>query len=90
MAFGGVATGSMNAQVAARATGAASMSGATPVPRATPEATGRNVAAVAVFEVISVSSRMPTAAITTSTHTGMSPKPLTCSPSHVDRPDLEN
>ena len=82
MALGGVATGSMNAHVAASATGMASSMGSTPMPMATPPATGRNVAAVAVLEVSSVSSRMPPAMSSTSSTTGRPPRPWTCWPIH--------
>src|SRR5690625_6116639 len=74
MALGGVATGSMNAQVAAIATGIASSIGSIPMPAATAVATGRNVAAVAVFEVSSVRNRIPAAAITTIRTTGSPPR----------------
>ncbi|GGE66661.1 hypothetical protein GCM10011401_12460 [Nesterenkonia cremea] len=63
MAWGGVATG------------AASTSGSTPVPMATPAATGRKVAAVAVFKVISVRKSTPPAAMSTNTQTGMPARP---------------
>src|SRR5699024_11002912 len=57
---------------------------------AIPEATGKNVAAVAVFEVISVSTKIPIAASATRTQTETPASPSTCSPSHSDRPESEN
>src|SRR5699024_9635954 len=54
------------------------------------EATGKNVAAVAVLDVISVSTRMPTAAKPTKTHTGTPAKPSTWVPSQSERPESEN
>src|SRR5690625_2836811 len=67
-----------------------SMSGSMPVPIATPEATGRNVAAVAVFEVISVNRRMPTVTNATMTQTGRPESPSTWAPNHSDKPESEN
>src|SRR5699024_5146813 len=57
---------------------------------AIPEATGKNVAAVAVFEVISVSTKIPIAASATRTQTETPASHSTCSPSHSDRPESEN
>ena len=54
MAFGGVATGSMKAQLAARHTGTVSDTGSTPMPTATEPKTGKNVEVVATLEVTSV------------------------------------
>ena len=54
IAFGGVATGSMNAQLAARTTGIVRATGAIPRATATAPTTGRNVDVVATLEVISV------------------------------------
>src|SRR5699024_2588592 len=72
------------------ATGAVNSSGSTPVPMAIPEATGKNVAAVAVFEVVSVSTKIPIAASATRTQTETPASPSTCSPSHSARPESEN
>ena len=73
IAFGGVATGSMNAHVAAIATGIASSIGSIPIPTATAVATGRKVAAAAVLDVSSVRNRTPAAAIITTSTTGRPP-----------------
>src|SRR5690606_5581877 len=54
IAFGGVATGSMNARLAATATGMARASGWRPRPGATAATIGTSAAAVAVLLVISV------------------------------------
>ena len=54
MAFGGVATGNMKAQLAARHTGTVSDTGSTPIPTATAPKTGKNVEVVATLEVTSV------------------------------------
>ena len=54
IAFGGVATGNMNAQLAARTTGIVRATGAMPRATATAPTTGRKVEVVATFEVISV------------------------------------
>ena len=54
IAFGGVATGIMKAQLAARATGTISMNGVTAIAMAKDAASGRKTAAVAVLLVISV------------------------------------
>ena len=54
MALGGVATGIMNAQEAAKATGMMSSRGAMPIPTATVATIGRKTAVVAVLDVISV------------------------------------
>ena len=54
MAFGGVATGNMKAQLAARQTGTVRDTGSTPIPIATAPNTGKNVEVVATLEVTSV------------------------------------
>ena len=54
MAFGGVATGIINAMEAATVAGIASIRGSISMPMATAPSTGRKVAADAVFDVISV------------------------------------
>ena len=61
MALGGVPTGSMYEQLAARAVGTRKSMGFSPRLSASAPAMGRNVAAVAVLLVSSVSSRMPNA-----------------------------
>ena len=54
IALGGVATGSMKAQLAAKTTGIVKAIGAMPNATATAPTTGKNVEVVATFEVISV------------------------------------
>ena len=54
MAFGGVATGNIKAQLAAKQTGTVSDTGSTPIPIATAPKTGKKVEVVATFEVTSV------------------------------------
>jgi len=61
IAFGGVATGSMNAQLAASTTGIANVTGKIPIATATAPTTGRNVDVVATFEVTSVRNMMSVA-----------------------------
>lgn len=54
IALGGVATGNMNAQLAANTTGIVSDIGNTPMEMATAPTTGKKVLVVATLEVISV------------------------------------
>ena len=54
IALGGVATGSINAQLAAKQTGIKRETGITPIARAKALMTGRNVLVVATLLVISV------------------------------------
>ena len=54
IALGGVATGNMNAQLAANTTGIVRATGAIPKATATAPTTGKNVEVVATLEVISV------------------------------------
>jgi hypothetical protein len=54
IAFGGVATGSINAQLAAKTTGMVSATGAIPRATATAPTTGKKVEVVATLDVISV------------------------------------
>src|SRR5699024_12026365 len=61
IAFGGVPTGSMNAQLAAIAAGTISVSGWTSSAIARPASTGMIIVAVAVLDVISVRNRIPRA-----------------------------
>ena len=93
MAFGGVATGSMKAQVAAKATGMVSSrtlispSVVRPTPTATPPMMGMKVAAVAVLEVISVRKRTRAATAATMSTMGRELSPLAISPIHRDKPE---
>src|SRR5690625_7548664 len=88
MAFGGVATGSINAQLAAMVAGMTKSIGSCPIPMAEEARIGRNAAAVAVLLVISV--RKMTTRITTSisSRMGRAPSPLTPLPIHATRPEL--
>src|SRR5690625_7213043 len=58
IAFGGVPTGSINAQLAAIAAGSINASGCTSTAIASPARTGRIIVAVAVFDVNSVRKRI--------------------------------
>src|SRR5690625_7824746 len=82
MAVGGVATGSINAQLAARVAGMTNGIGSCPIPMAEEARIGRSAAAVAVLLVISV--RKMTTRITTSisSRMGRAPSPLTPLPIH--------
>ncbi len=51
MALGGVATGNIKAQLAAKQTGTVRDTGRTPIPTATAPKTGKKVEVVATFEV---------------------------------------
>ena len=86
MAFGGVATGNMKAQVAAIATGITRSIGSSPSPTATPPIRGRKAAAVAVLLVSSVRPSTISATAAIRITTGRKPKPATCSPTHLLRP----
>jgi len=90
MAFGGVATGSMNAQVAARATGMTSSMMSWSMPAATPPMIGRKAAAVAVLEVISVRKMMRAVTASTISTTGSPPTPRETSPIQAERPFAVN
>src|SRR5699024_4863562 len=69
-AFDGVATGSMNAEHTANVTVIVMSSGSSPMPTATAPKIGRNAAAVAVFDVSSVSTTLTTATARRTTHPG--------------------
>ena len=86
MALGGVPTGSMKAQVAASVAGISSSIGSAPIPSATPPRIGMKVAAVAVFDVISVSRITIAVTAITSQIVGSAPSPDTCWPNHWSRP----
>ena len=86
MALGGVPTGSMKAQVAAKAAGISSAIGSTPMPTATPPRIGMKVAAVAVFDVTSVRNRISVVTATISMIGVNAPRPCTCWPNHWSRP----
>ena len=85
MAFGGVATGIINAMEAATVAGIASIRGSISMPIATAPSTGRKVAADAVFDVISVENTTVMATINIINQTFTS-KPVTASPIQTDKP----
>ena len=70
IAFGGVATGSMNAQLAPIAAGTTSNSGSTPSAIATAASIGKNAAAVAVLLVTSVRNIITSSAIMNNSKNG--------------------
>ena len=86
IAFGGVATGNMNAQLAASVTGTVSMIGSNPASSAIAPTTGRNVLVVAVLLVSSVRKMIVAAVAATMTHSGRSPIACRLVPSHWASP----
>ena len=74
IALGGVATGSINAQLAANTTGIVKATGAIPSATATAPTTGKNVEVVATFDVISVKNIIKVATASTSTIGGTFPR----------------
>ena len=73
MALGGVATGSMNAQLAANVTGAAKIIGLIPISSAIAPITGKKVAVVAILLVNSVSKIIIIAILNTKNGRGKAP-----------------
>ena len=73
IALGGVATGSINAQLAAKTTGTVKAIGAMPRATATAPTTGKNVEVVATLEVISVKKIINVATASTRTKGGTFP-----------------
>src|SRR5210317_657867 len=67
IALGGVATGNINAQLAAKTTGIVNATGAMPSATATAPTTGKNVEVVATLDVISVKKIIKVATARTST-----------------------
>ena len=74
IALGGVATGSINAQLAANTTGIVRATGAIPRATATAPTTGKNVEVVATLEVISVKNIIKVATANMRTMGGTFPK----------------
>ena len=86
IAFGAVATGSMNAQEAEIAAGIISSSGGMPVPIAAAASTGMSSVAVAVLEVISVRKVTVRQMTRISTNTGNAARPPSPCPISCDSP----
>ena len=89
IAFGGVATGSMKAQLAAKVTGTASTIGSKPDSMAMAPTTGRNVAVVAMLLVSSVRKMIIVAATMTMAARGRVPMACKLLPNHSARPVRE-
>ena len=87
-AFGGVATGIMNAKLAAIVAGTIISSGLIPQPSATAANIGRRIAAEAVLLVISLARAGTEAASSIITQVGRSPRPLTLRPMNSVTPLL--
>src|SRR5690606_36679454 len=87
MALGGVATGSMKAQLAAIASGTANTVGGRPRLTAIAAANGRKVAALAVLLVISVRKIIPTVATAMIRITSQEPSPDIVDASQSARPE---
>ena len=89
IALGGVATGSINAQLAAKVIGMHNNSGETSSSSATAAITGRKVAAVATLEVSSVKNITNVVAPTTSTKIPRPPSGVSELPNHSAKPEPE-
>ena len=87
IALGGVATGSINAQLAAKTTGMVKAIGAMPRATATAPTTGKNVEVVATLEVISVKKIINVATASTSIKGGTFPRIVKPCPIQPPRPD---
>ena len=87
IALGGVATGSMNAQLAARTTGIVRATGAISSATATAPTTGKNVEVVATLEVISVRKIIKVATANINTIGGTFSKTVKPCPIQLPRPD---
>src|SRR5699024_6488226 len=89
-AFGGVATGNINAHDAATAAAIINAYGWNPKATASDAIIGNIIEAVAVLDVISV-KKITSAATTIITKNRLSPcKPANCEPIHSDNPDSTN
>ena len=86
IAFGGVATGSINAQLAAKQTGIANDTGSTPIAIASPPNTGRNVVVVVTLLVISVKKIIKVAIAKIKNIGGIVLKTIKLSPIHMPKP----
>ena len=86
IAFGGVATGNMNAQLAASVTGTRSTTGSYPASIAIAPTTGMNVAVVPILLVSSVRKIISVETMITSRAIGSRPTSCKFPPSHVASP----
>ena len=87
IALGGVATGSIKAQLAAKTTGIVKAIGAIPKATATAPTTGKKVEVVATLEVISVKKIIIVATANMSTIGGTFSKIVSPCPIHPPNPD---
>lgn len=87
-ALGGVATGSIKAQLAAKTTAKVRILGFTPMLIDNAAAIGKNVIVVAVFEVISVSKTIAKITTTKISNTGADDKNTRLSPIQSPKPEL--
>ena len=87
MALGGVAGGSMNAQLAANAAGMQSRSGFSPMAMAATASSGNRVAVVAVLDVTSVRNTTTVTTARSKSTVGRSPQAAMPLPIQVDRPE---
>ena len=88
MAFGGVATGIINAQLAAIAAGITQISGVPAICSATGPSKGKKPAAVAVLDVISVKKQINVATTITPKIRGIADAPASISAIYCARPEL--
>ena len=86
MALGGVPTGSMKARLSASVAGTSSSKGSIPIPGATAPRIGMIVAAMAVFEAISVIITTIATSATTTQTVGRLPRPDTLCPNQASSP----
>ena len=87
IALGGVATGNMNAQLAANTTGIVRATGAMPKATATAPTTGKNVEVVATLEVISVRKMIKVATAKINTIGGTFSNTVNPCPIQLPNPD---
>jgi hypothetical protein len=86
IAFGGVATGNIKAQLAAKQTGIARDTGNTPIATASPPNTGKNVVVVVTLLVISVKKIIKVAIAKIKNIGGIVLKTIKLSPIHIPKP----
>ena len=89
MAFGGVATGSIKAQLAAKQTGMVKETGTTPIAIANAPMTGRKVLVVATLLVISVKKIIKVATASIKIIGSTFCRTVKPCPIHIPRPELE-
>ena len=90
IAFGGVATGSMNAHEADSVAGIIKRSGSIPIAVPSDPSTGRTISVVAVFDVSSVKNVSIEQTDITIATGGKSPSAVNWPPSQSERPDILN